>query len=225
MSEENVLEPLKQFMVNVKDLNPDPDNARQHDKKNIEAVKDSLKSYGQHQPIIVQEEGMIVRIGNARLQAAKELGWNQIAALVLSEDNAKSIARGIADNRSGELGSWDYEILGSLISNLSEDGSEFVSMLGFDSMEIDTISAMAGEEIVAYDYDQSVEDSTKYANLDVEQKKEIYDTTTVRSMQLVFEEKGYDQFMEKLNVIKEKYGVENNTDMITQIVMDFKIDE
>ena len=118
----NVIEPLKNFLVDVSTLVPDPANARSHNQRNIDAIKESFASQGQHQPLIVQRDGMIVRIGNGRLQAAKALGWNQIAAIIVDESNVDAIARGIADNKTAELATWDFDVLTDVLKSLNEDG-------------------------------------------------------------------------------------------------------
>jgi ParB-like chromosome segregation protein Spo0J len=135
MMEHKVLKPLEGFLVDVSSLTPDTANARVHDTRNIEAIENSLKTFGQHQPIIVQEEGMIVRIGNGRLEAARNLGWKKIAALVVAESNVEAISRAIADNKTAELATWDYEILGDLFRGLEEDGVD-LAMIGFAGDEL-----------------------------------------------------------------------------------------
>lgn len=132
----NVIEPLKNLLVEVKTLNFDQTNARLHNQRNLDAIKQSLISFGQHNPIVVQKQGMIVRIGNGRLQAAKALGWTHIAAVIVDESNVDAIARGIADNKTAELATWDFEVLSQLMSGLQEDGVDLM-VTGFADYEIE----------------------------------------------------------------------------------------
>lgn len=132
----NVIEPLKNLLVEVSTLNFDQANARLHNQRNLDAIKQSLISFGQHNPIVVQKQGMIVRIGNGRLQAAKALGWTHIAAVIVDESNVDAIARGIADNKTAELATWDFQILSQLMSGLQEDGVD-LSVTGFADYEIE----------------------------------------------------------------------------------------
>jgi len=118
----NVVEPLKSFLVPVEDINLDPANARLHGERNINAVKSSLNTLGQHVPIVVQKEGMIVRVGNARLTAARDLGWSHIAAVVIDESNVEGIARAIADNRASEMSHWDFGVLEEMLNALDTEG-------------------------------------------------------------------------------------------------------
>ena len=118
----NVVDPLKSFLVPVEDINLDPANARLHGERNLEAVKSSLTTLGQHVPIVVQKEGMVVRVGNARLTAARDLGWSHIAAVIIDESNVEGIARAIADNRSSEMSHWDFGVLEEMLKALDAEG-------------------------------------------------------------------------------------------------------
>ena len=81
-----IAEPLRKLAIPISDLNLDPGNIRKHDKKNVAAVTNSLKNFGQRMPIVVQREGMVIRAGNCRTEAAKTLGWTHIAAVIVDDD-------------------------------------------------------------------------------------------------------------------------------------------
>lgn len=118
----NAVDQLRNLLVDVSELCPDPANARLHSRGNIEAIKTSLSKLGQHVPIVVQKEGMIVRVGNARLTAAKELGWTHIAAVIIDENNVDAVARAVADNRTAEMSHWDYDVLEEVVQALDQEG-------------------------------------------------------------------------------------------------------
>ena len=67
---------MKLEHVDIKTLKPDPGNARRHDKRNLQAIADSLNQFGQRKPIVVTADG-IVLAGNGTLEAAKLLGWGR----------------------------------------------------------------------------------------------------------------------------------------------------
>lgn len=116
--------------IKLASLALDPRNARKHDKKNIAAIKGSLKAFGQQKPIVVDGDGIIIA-GNGTYVAAKELGWDEIAIYrtELKGDEAKAYA--LADNRSGELAEWDDAILDETLKELISSGID-VAELGFD---------------------------------------------------------------------------------------------
>lgn len=123
MSIDNIIEPLRSQAIDISTINLDPRNARKHDKRNIEAIKLSLQRFGQRIPIVVQTEGMIVRAGNGRVMAMREMGWTKVAVTMVSEADTEATAFGLADNRTAELGEWDAAVLGSLLAELSTEGA------------------------------------------------------------------------------------------------------
>jgi hypothetical protein len=109
----------------------DPNNARKHDNKNIEAIAGSLKQFGQRKPIVITENNIIVA-GNGTVTAAKQLGWTDIKVVRVPKDwdenQVKAFA--LADNRTAELAEWDKDILASQIIDLQTDGWD-TEQLGF----------------------------------------------------------------------------------------------
>lgn len=134
---EYISEGLRALAVPVDSLNLDPANARLHSERNVDAVKASLARFGQRQPLVVQRQGMIVRAGNARLVAAKALGWTHVAVLVVDEGNVEATAYAIADNRTAELAEWDDQALARLIAEIDDD--ELRDATGFTDEELEEI--------------------------------------------------------------------------------------
>lgn len=120
--------------VRITDLVSDPNNARKHDDKNIEAIKGSLTQFGQRKPIVVQ--GNVVIAGNGTLEAARQLGWDEIDIVQVPEDWTKDQAKAfaLADNRTAELASWDEMVLAAQVIELKEAGFE-VADFGFEAIE------------------------------------------------------------------------------------------
>lgn len=116
-----IAEPLRPLAVPICELNADPANARRHPDRNMAAIEASLRRWGQRFPIVVQRQGMVVRAGNGRLEAARRLGWTHLAAVVVDEDSVEATAFALADNRSAELASWDDEALAALLESVPKD--------------------------------------------------------------------------------------------------------
>jgi ParB-like chromosome segregation protein Spo0J len=106
----------------ISGLVADPDNARTHDEKNIEAIRGSLLEFGQCKPIVVW--GNIVVAGNGTLEAAKRLGWTEIVITRVpsSWDSNRARAYSLADNRTGELADWDSWVLADHLIDLDSVG-------------------------------------------------------------------------------------------------------
>lgn len=113
----------------IAELTADPRNARRHDERNLAAVAESLRRFGQRVPVVAR--GSEIKAGHARVEAAKRLGWTVIAvadADDLTEDEARAYA--IADNRTAELADWDDELLRQLAHE------EPLKLVGFEQDDV-----------------------------------------------------------------------------------------
>ena len=134
----HIAEQLRHLAIPITSLVLDPSNARKHGERNLEAIKASLAKFGQRSPVVVQRDGMVVRSGNGRLLAAKALGWTEIAATIIDEDNSTAAQFAIADNRTAELAEWDNETLALLLDGWDKETRESV---GFDEADLKAVMA------------------------------------------------------------------------------------
>ena len=111
----------------IDELKNDPANARKHSPRNLKAIRDSLDVFGQQKPIVVDSRGVVIA-GNGTLEAARELGWDDIAVAVTDLDPAHAQAFGIADNRTAELAEWDTDVLGQLLEGMDSDLADILSI-------------------------------------------------------------------------------------------------
>ena len=102
-------------------------NAKKHDKKQVQAVADSIKEFGFNQEIVVDQNNVII-VGHGRYEAAKLLGLNDVPVKVvdLTEEQAKSYR--LADNKLNES-EWDMKLA---IEELKEMSEEMQKLTGFD---------------------------------------------------------------------------------------------
>jgi DNA modification methylase len=131
----------------IKDLTPDPTNARQHDEKNLKAIQGSLKEFGQRKPIVLTESGVIVA-GNGTVEAAKRLGWTTIEAVRVPKDwtadQVKAFA--LADNRTAELANWDEQVMASQLLELDAAGFD-IAEFGFEAVEPEVEKDIIEDEV------------------------------------------------------------------------------
>lgn len=104
--------------VPIAELSPDPANARKHDRRSVDAIKASLKRFGQQKPLVI-DAGNIVRAGNGTLAAAKELGWTHLDCVRTSLSSGDATAYSIADNRASDLSEFDPDVLAGFLSDES----------------------------------------------------------------------------------------------------------
>ena len=116
----------------ISELKNDPANARKHSPRNLKAIRDSLDVFGQQKPIVVDARGVVIA-GNGTLEAARDLGWEEIAVAVTDLDPAHAQAFGIADNRTAELAEWDTDVLGQLLEGMD---SNLADILSIDDLEL-----------------------------------------------------------------------------------------
>ena len=124
--------------IAVAELSLDPSNVRKHSRRNLDAIKASLRKFGQQKPIVVDAKG-IVLAGNGTLTAAKELGWTEIQATRTELAGVEATAFAIADNRTAELAEWD-DNLDDVLKSLLGAGQDLED-LGFSESELAKISS------------------------------------------------------------------------------------
>ena len=127
---------LQTLMLPMADLQCDPANVRMHDEKNIAAIKQSLRRFGQQKPIVI-DAANIIRAGNGTFQAARELGWTHISVVRTKLTSADSVAYAIADNRTAELAAWDDA---ALIRQLGALDADLAAAAGFTDKDIAKLS-------------------------------------------------------------------------------------
>jgi ParB-like chromosome segregation protein Spo0J len=112
---------MKLENLQIQNLILDPENARQHNEQNINAIMGSLEEFGQRKPIVITADGVIVA-GNGTVEAAKRLGWLEIQAVRIPDnwtpEQTKAFA--LADNRTAELASWNSIKLSEQLIELEE---------------------------------------------------------------------------------------------------------
>jgi hypothetical protein len=113
----------------------DPDNANLHPEDNLNAIKQSLMTFGQVKPIVVQKSTMHVVAGNGTLMCCRELGYTEIAACIVEMTDAEAAAYGLADNRTAKLAKWDFQsdVLKRLYARISEAE---LPMIGWTEAEL-----------------------------------------------------------------------------------------
>ena len=132
---------LEDLAVSIDNLEADPQNARRGD---IPAIRRSLNVFGQRKPIVVKRTGVdadgmptgIVIAGNHTFMAARELGWSHVAAVFVDDDASTAKAYALADNRTGELATWNDEQLAETLRELSTEAVIDMSALGWTDTEL-----------------------------------------------------------------------------------------
>jgi ParB-like chromosome segregation protein Spo0J len=113
--------------IALAELSLDPSNVRKHSRRNLDAIKASLRKFGQQKPIVVDAKG-IVLAGNGTLTAAQELGWTEIQIVRTELAGVEATAFAIADNRTAELAEWEEDKLNAVLKSLQDEGVDLVDV-------------------------------------------------------------------------------------------------
>ncbi len=136
-------------------LQCDPANVRLHNQKNIDAIKQSLKRFGQQKPIVIDAHG-VIRAGNGTFQAARALGWTHISVVRTKLVSADAIAYGIADNRTAELATWDEAALAQQLAGLDAEMQKATGFLPSELSKLGEAPGMDGDSALPQSYELAV---------------------------------------------------------------------
>jgi len=137
--------------VSIDKIKPYKNNPRDNE-AGIDAVANSIKQFKWQQPIVVDKDNVII-VGHTRYLAAKKLGLKEVPVKVATGLTPEQVkAYRLADNKTGELTSWDDELLGGELNDILDiDMSDF----GFD------LALPEDEEVVEDNFDEEVPEEPK----------------------------------------------------------------
>ena len=128
---------MKIISVPIEDVIPYDRNPRHNDRV-VDAVARSIQEFGFRQPIVVDDQGVII-VGHTRWKAAHKLGLMTVPVHVASELTPEQIrAYRIDDNKLGELADWDESLLAEELQELSALSMD-LHLLGFTQEELDQL--------------------------------------------------------------------------------------
>lgn len=134
-------ENIKIKQINISTLKPAEYNPRQSSEKEYNDLKDSMRTFGIVDPIIVNSapnRRNTVIGGHFRLRIAKELGYIQVPVVNVNiPDIKKEKELNLRLNKN--LGQWDYDLL----ANFDE---KLLKKVGFGDDELDNIFQLNNDE-------------------------------------------------------------------------------
>jgi hypothetical protein len=133
-AEERIADDLLPLVRPIDGLWEDPENRRLHGERSLQSQKDSLAFFGQEKPIVATVEGRVIA-GNGVLRAAAALGWPDLAVVVWDGSDRQAREYGIADNRTGELSTFNEEALARQVGAIAAADPMLASGLGFNASE------------------------------------------------------------------------------------------
>lgn len=129
----------KIVMLSINDVRPYEKNPRRNDEA-VQYVANSIKEFGWKQPIVVDKNNVVV-VGHTRLKAAQKLGLKEVPCVIADDLTDKQVkAYRIADNKVGEIATWDFDPLNDELQELQDFGfdmGEFGFYNNFNEDEFD----------------------------------------------------------------------------------------
>jgi hypothetical protein len=117
--------------VDVDQLIPYINNAKQHPEEQVLKIASSIREFGFVNPVLIDKDFNVIA-GHGRILAAKKLGLTEVPCVFVEGlTDAQRKAYILADNRLGELGDWDIDLVTSELEILQEQSFDF-KLTGFD---------------------------------------------------------------------------------------------
>lgn len=135
-------------------------NPRTHPEAQVELLAELMKKFGPDQPIVVDENGVILK-GHGRLLAAQRAGFETFPVaqhMSLTEEEKRAVR--IADNQVALLSAWDHDQIKVEIAEIALAGFD-MKLLGFSEAQLEEFAAGGPGSPVAFTaYGEDID--TKY---------------------------------------------------------------
>lgn len=113
------------------DIRPYERNAKSHPKSQVEQIAASIKAFGFNQPIVVDNDGVII-VGHGRFFAAEHLGLEEAPVITVALTKDEAAAYRLADNKMNES-QWDMELVRQDLTALPP---ALLELTGFGAKEL-----------------------------------------------------------------------------------------
>ena len=186
--------------INVTDIIPNPNNPRTIKKEQLERLKKSITDFPKMlslRPIILNEDNVILG-GNMRLKALKELGYETVPFVRvtdLTEEQQQEFI--IKDNVNYGDWNWDVLTVDWSLNKINNWGLDVPRWINDD------------EEEPTFDAD------TEHRFLDT------YINSKIKQIVLFLSTTQYEQTIYDLERIMENEGLESNTDVILYLIQKY----
>jgi len=120
--------------VSIDLLKPDPANARNISRSELDALTRSMREFGFVQPVLVRRLDAVVIGGHQRLLAARRLGLKVVPVIWLDLSQEEARLLGLALNRIS--GDFDEPLLARLLADLKDVPGVDLTLSGFGEDEI-----------------------------------------------------------------------------------------
>jgi DNA modification methylase len=181
--------------LELKDLIPYANNPRK--KQAIDKVASSIKEFGWQQPIVVDEE-MVIVVGHTRYQAAQKLGLDKVPVRIATGlTDAQIKAYRLLDNRANQDALWDDDMLKIEVQDIDKMDID-LALTGFDEKELDKLLFVEQDGLTDEDaVPEDVEPRVKLGELWQLGNHRLLcgDATNNNDIEILFEDKKADLYL------------------------------
>jgi ParB-like chromosome segregation protein Spo0J len=199
---------MKVEEIDIDLIKPYKNNPREIPMESVQKVMNSIREFGNNQPIVVDNENVIV-VGHTRWKALKQLG--KAKAFVVKRDFPKgqAMAYRIMDNRSGEESKWSNKLLASELNILKDENFD-LQLTGFNLTELENL---ANDKELGFV--QNSKELKENFNVDFPDGMEV---THVKMVQLFLNTETEKEFKLWCQELQTQLGTDNLTDTVYTIV-------
>ena len=189
-------------------IKPYKNNPREIPMESVQKVMNSIREFGNNQPIVVDNDNVIV-VGHTRWKALKQLGKAKAYVVKKEFPKGQAMAYRIMDNRSGEESKWSNKLLATELNILKDDNFD-LQLTGFNLTELENL---ANDKELGFV--QNSKDLKENFNVDFPDGMEV---THVKMVQLFLNTETEKDFKLWCQELQTQLGTDNLTDTVYTVV-------
>ncbi len=151
VAQEVAAAPKEYRSIDIDAARPHPKNPRVHGSEQIKRLQAALEQFGQTKPILVRKEDMTIIAGHGVREAARNLGWSKLDALILDVTPRAAMRIMIGDNRLADMSKTDDDMLRELLQGMSEDDWMGTGYTAAEASKL--FEKVTGEDLVIHEID------------------------------------------------------------------------
>ena len=194
--------------IDISEIKPYKNNPREIPMESVQKVMNSIREFGNNQPIVVDNDNVIV-VGHTRWKALKQLGKAKAYVVKKEFPKGQAMAYRIMDNRSGEESKWSNKLLATELNILKDDNFD-LQLTGFNLTELENL---ANDKELGFV--QNSEDLKENFNVDFPDGMEV---THVKMVQLFLNTETEKDFKLWCQELQTQLGTDNLTDTVYTVV-------
>ncbi len=143
--------------ISIEKIIPYGLNNRVHSEEQIERIARSISEFGFNQPIVVDEDNVIL-VGHGRFEAAKKLKLKSVPVYrALDLDETRKKAYRILDNKLQNDSTWNFENLELELDFLKTEEFD-IEGFGLDVFQ----DSLQNKEVVPQEFDESIVENVSF---------------------------------------------------------------